>query len=72
MSKQQLDVDQLDIGGNSALHLAAKQGNTSTASTLLHHGAQVSLKVCLHFLSADAVSGLEKEKYASHDFEIAS
>ena len=38
-------VDQLDMSGNSALHLAAKQGKLSTISVLLHHGAQIDTKV---------------------------
>lgn len=45
MSHQGLDVDQLDIAANSPLHLAAKHGATTAASVLLHHGAQISLKV---------------------------
>ena len=45
MSHQGLDVDQLDIAANSPLHLAAKNGFTTSAAILLHHGAQVTLKV---------------------------
>jgi len=48
MSHQGLSsVDQLDIGANSPLHLAAKHGHISTVSTLLNFGAQVALKVLL-------------------------
>ena len=39
MNQDGLDVDQLDLSGNSPLHLAARTGNTKTASTLLNFGA---------------------------------
>ena len=45
MSHGGLDVDQLDIAANSPLHLAAKRGSATSASELLHHGAQITLKV---------------------------
>ena len=45
MTKEGLEVDQLDLSGNTALHLAARTGNTNTASTLLNHGARVNMKV---------------------------
>ena len=35
----------MDLGGNTPLHLAARQGNTTTASTLLSLGASVNMKV---------------------------
>ena len=35
----------MDLGGNTPLHLAARQGNTTTASTLLNLGASVNMKV---------------------------
>ena len=38
-------IDQMDLGGNTPLHLAARQGNTTTASTLLNLGASVNMKV---------------------------
>ena len=46
MSHQGIDVDQLDLGANSPLHLAAKEGYTSSVAVLLNFGAMVGLKVC--------------------------
>ena len=45
MTGEGLEVDQLDLAGNTPLHLAARTGNTNTASTLLNHGARVNMKV---------------------------
>ena len=45
MSHQGMDIDQLDLGANSPLHLAAKEGHTSSVAALLHFGATVGLKV---------------------------
>ena len=45
MTKEGLELDQLDLSGNTPLHLAARTGNTNTASTLLNHGARVNMKV---------------------------
>ena len=45
MSQDGLEVDQLDLSGNTPLHLAARNGNTKTASTLLNFGARVNVKV---------------------------
>ena len=45
MSHQGIDVDQLDLGANSPLHLAAKEGYTSSVAVLLNFGAMVGLKV---------------------------
>ena len=45
MTRDGLELDQLDLGGNTPLHLAARNGNTNTASTLLNHGARVNMKV---------------------------
>ena len=45
MARDDSAVDQVDMAGNSALHLAAKQGKLSTISVLLHHGAQIDAKV---------------------------
>ncbi|KAF7638647.1 hypothetical protein Mgra_00002025 [Meloidogyne graminicola] len=40
----QLDLDQKDTHGNTALHLAAMLGNIEAAKLLLKHGANVGLK----------------------------
>ncbi|XP_040571729.1 uncharacterized protein [Lepeophtheirus salmonis] len=53
MIRNEADVDQLDKNGNSPLHVAAKNGNVSTLSTLLHHGANVYLKNDLGLRAAD-------------------
>ena len=45
MTGEGLEPDQLDLAGNTPLHLAARTGNTNTASTLLNHGARVNMKV---------------------------
>ena len=45
MSRDGLEVDQMDVSGNTPLHLAARSGNTKTASTLLNLGASVNMKV---------------------------
>ena len=42
-------VDQMDVSGNTPLHLAARAGNTKTASTLLNLGASVNMKVSFCF-----------------------
>ena len=47
MTGEGLEPDQLDLAGNTPLHLAARTGNTNTASTLLNHGARVNMKVSL-------------------------
>merc|ERR1719150_2823758 len=44
MTKEGLELDQMDLGGNTPLHLAARTGNTNTASTLLNLGARVNVK----------------------------
>ena len=36
---------QMDVSGHTPLHLAARMGNTTTASTLLNLGASVNMKV---------------------------
>ena len=45
MTRDGLELDQMDLGGNTPLHLAARTGNTKTAATLLNHGARVNMKV---------------------------
>ena len=45
MTRDEVDVSQVDMAGNTPLHLAAREGRLSTLSTLLHHGAKVHLKV---------------------------
>ena len=45
MTQDEVDVSQVDMAGNTPLHLAAREGRPSTLSTLLHHGALVHLKV---------------------------
>ena len=57
MSDQGLDVDQVDIAANSPLHLAAKHGCTTSAAALLHHGAQIALKVRKVIFSCRKFSG---------------
>lgn len=47
MTRDGLELDQMDLGGNTPLHLAARTGNTNTASTLLNLGARVNVKVSL-------------------------
>ena len=47
MTREGLELDQMDLGGNTPLHLAARTGNTNTAATLLNHGARVNMKVSL-------------------------
>ena len=51
MTRDGLELDQLDLGGNTPLHLAARNGNTNTASTLLNLGARVNIKVSSSFIS---------------------
>ena len=51
MSHQGIDVDQLDLGANSPLHLAAKEGHTSSVASLLNFGAMVSLKVLIYYIN---------------------
>ena len=48
MSRDGLEMDQMDMSGNTPLHLAARSGNTKTASTLLNLGASVNMKVAFH------------------------
>ena len=54
MTRDGLEIDQMDVSGNTALHLAARAGNTKTASSLLNLGASVNMKVshhnCINFL----------------------
>ena len=51
MSREGLEVDQMDVSGNTPLHLAARSGNTKTASTLLNLGASVNMKVRIEWQS---------------------
>lgn len=57
MTRDGLEVDQMDVSGNTSLHLAARAGNTKTASTLLNLGASINMKVscnCIQYsLCAD-------------------
>lgn len=41
----QVPLDNKDHNGNTALHLAARTGNSAVCSILLQHGADVTLKV---------------------------
>ena len=45
MTREGIEIDQMDVSGNTPLHLAARSGNTKTASTLLNLGASVNMKV---------------------------
>ena len=45
MTREGLEVDQMDVSGNTPLHLAAARGNTATAAALLNLGASVNMKV---------------------------
>ena len=45
MVKEEIELDQTDMAGNTPLHLAAREGKLPTISTLLNHGAQVDKKV---------------------------
>ena len=45
MTSEEIDVSQVDMAGNTPLHLAAREGRLLTISTLLQHGAKVHLKV---------------------------
>jgi ankyrin repeat protein len=47
MARDDVDANQLDMAGNTPLHLAAREGRLSTISVLLHHGAKVDIKVQL-------------------------
>ena len=54
MTREGLELDQMDLSGNTPLHLAARTGNTKTAATLLNQGARVNMKVS--FVSANIFS----------------
>ena len=45
MMREGLELDQMDLSGDTPLHLAAKAGRTKTAVTLLNLGASVNMKV---------------------------
>ena len=45
MTQEGLELDQMDVSGNTPLHLAARTGKTKTASALLNMGASVNMKV---------------------------
>ena len=45
MTRDEIDVSQVDMAGNTPLHLAAREGRLLTISALLQHGAKVHLKV---------------------------
>ena len=45
MTQEGMDLDQMDVSGNTPLHLAARTGKTKTASALLNLGASVNMKV---------------------------
>jgi ankyrin repeat protein len=49
MREEGLEVDQLDLGANTPLHLAARAGHTATTATLLNLGASVHAKVTNKF-----------------------
>jgi len=44
MTQEGMDLDQMDVSGNTPLHLAARTGKTKTASALLNLGASVNMK----------------------------
>jgi len=44
MTQEGLELDQMDVSGNTPLHLAARTGKTKTASALLNMGASVNMK----------------------------
>ena len=45
MMREGLELDQMDLSGDTPLHLAAKAGRTKTAVTFLNLGASVNMKV---------------------------
>jgi ankyrin repeat protein len=45
MAAQEVTLDGRDHHGNTALHLAARSGNSGVCSVLLQHGADLTLKV---------------------------
>ena len=45
MRDEGVEVDQLDQGGHTPLHLAARAGHSATTATLLNLGASVHVKV---------------------------
>ena len=58
MTRDEVDVSQVDMAGNTPLHLAAREGRLSTLSTLLHHGARVHLKVsALQYRTSERLDG---------------
>ena len=48
-----MELDQMDVSGNTPLHLAARTGKTKTASALLNLGASVNMKVSTRNASED-------------------
>lgn len=44
MTQEGMELDQMDVSGNTPLHLAARTGKTKTASALLNLGASVNMK----------------------------
>ena len=45
MMRDGLELDQMDLSGDTPLHLAARAGRTKTAVSLLNLGASVNMKV---------------------------
>ena len=53
MTQEGMELDQMDVSGNTPLHLAARTGKTKTASALLNLGASVNMKVSTRNASED-------------------
>lgn len=58
----QVPLDNKDHNGNTALHLAARTGNSAVCSILLQHGADVTLKVNTVFHYAGCASAGDAEQ----------
>merc|ERR1740128_112004 len=64
MLQEGLDLDQMDLGGNTPLHLASRSGRTKTASTLLGLGASVNMKNDMGLKGSDVASLRGKDSTA--------
>jgi ankyrin repeat protein len=75
MREEGVEVDQLDMAGNTPLHLAARAGRTATAATLLNLGASVHVKVSYERLNPSFVPNVCTELNSlggqSHEIKFA-
>jgi ankyrin repeat protein len=68
LSENELDVDQLDFGGNTALHVACMCNHLSTAKLLISYGASLTIQDPNRKNALDFLKDEFREELVQHNF----